>query len=201
MNNVIAIGDIHGKDKVLAKLLKEISGQFRSYVFLGDYIDRGKGSKKTIDLLIDFSMYNDCHFIKGNHEELFLKYLNDADIISYARVGGLETIYSYLKKNATGEIHSKFLNSLPLEHIQFFDQLIDSYKIQNFVFIHNINKLPTLKKKYIYIHGHGLNNHEVLHNKTICLNVDTDSNKIATYQLETDFHTDKKYIAQELLHL
>ena len=64
-------GDIHGQYNDLLQLL-ECGGmppQSR-YLFLGDYVDRGKWNLETICLLLCFSQkYPDhCHLLRGNHE-------------------------------------------------------------------------------------------------------------------------------------
>ena len=56
---VYAVGDIHGRADLLAQLLDQIKADAaasvgtkkKTIVFVGDYIDRGPGSRRVVDLL------------------------------------------------------------------------------------------------------------------------------------------------------
>jgi hypothetical protein len=50
-------------------------------VFLGDYIDRGPASKEVLDLLVERRSRTEAVFLKGNHEDLFLKFLQNAAVL------------------------------------------------------------------------------------------------------------------------
>ena len=88
-----AIGDIHGEFKLLEKLLKDIESKIESLskyidiVFIGDYIDRGLNSKKTIDILINFqnkyqtNNYIKVYFLCGNHDDFFIKFFSSSTLI------------------------------------------------------------------------------------------------------------------------
>jgi len=81
-----AIGDIHGRSDLLAKLLAEIEAdalrregaERRTLVFVGDYIDRGPDSSGVVELLLNgLPAGFDVHFLKGNHEAIMLDFLED----------------------------------------------------------------------------------------------------------------------------
>ncbi|MDC1375727.1 metallophosphoesterase [bacterium] len=88
------IGDIHGEHILLETLLdfisKKINGSFRDLqvkvIFIGDYIDRGLNSKKTIEKLIEYehsfkkNKKVDVHFLCGNHDEFFNKLMGCSGI-------------------------------------------------------------------------------------------------------------------------
>ncbi len=104
-----AIGDIHGQKAMLDHALKLIAadgGTAAPLVFLGDYTDRGPDSRGTIDTLIagrDAGL--DWHFIKGNHDRMFQRFVDSGDCHDVAiksglswlngRLGGDTTLASY----------------------------------------------------------------------------------------------------------
>lgn len=74
---LIAIGDIHGCAITMDALLDRIQpGPDDTLIFIGDYIDRGPDSKGVIDRLIRLREEQECVFLRGNHEELLLGYLD-----------------------------------------------------------------------------------------------------------------------------
>ncbi|UWS09962.1 metallophosphoesterase [Phaeobacter inhibens] len=87
------IGDIHGCDDLLAKLLTQLDPDL-PVVCLGDYIDRGEQSAAVLKRLM---ARPDITALTGNHEAMLLEFL--ADPIPNAEVwlrnGGLQTLASF----------------------------------------------------------------------------------------------------------
>lgn len=99
------IGDIHGEYDKIAKLLDILEKDATEYVFLGDYLDKGKHVKKTIELLTALSKTKKCVFLMGDHEFAWLKYFEGEErfldfILKY---GGAETVKSYLGEKISDE--------------------------------------------------------------------------------------------------
>lgn len=83
---VWAVGDIHGRLDLLKPLVDAILAEVEDskatrkvVVFLGDYIDRGPDSRGVVQLLASLSAGHDVEwrFLKGNHEEAMLAFLDD----------------------------------------------------------------------------------------------------------------------------
>ncbi len=126
------IGDIHGHLERLVSLVREINSELQendTIVFLGDYIDRGIDSYEVIEFLIELSRYRKAVFLKGNHEDMMLKYLKGDDpngIFLYN--GGDMTIRSY-KKNVGAF-------KLPFHHRDFFSGLRLVHEGEDFIAVH-----------------------------------------------------------------
>ena len=109
-DSYVAIGDIHGCVKSLEVLMTDLLAQFgtdRTYVFLGDYVDRGPHSKEVVDYLIALNQEYSCVFLRGNHDAMLLNYVEDRTWLKWFENGGTATMESYRK--ALGE------EQIPLE--------------------------------------------------------------------------------------
>lgn len=85
------VGDIHGCDDLLGRLLSRLDGQI---VCVGDYIDRGERSAAVLDRLI---ARPDIVCLRGNHEDMLLGFLDDPEGRGprWLRYGGLQTLASF----------------------------------------------------------------------------------------------------------
>lgn len=128
------IGDIHGYLERLVALFNKLSSRITekdTLIFLGDYIDRGPNSYEVIDFLIHVSRTPgvNCLFLKGNHEDMLLKYLSGEDRAgSFLFNGGDATIRSYVRQ------HGKF--ELPGHHEEFIRGLRLYYEGDDFIAVH-----------------------------------------------------------------
>ena len=76
------ISDIHGNAERFSRLLsflkkKHTDGNFKLYV-IGDLFDRGYDSERVLSLICDNS--SNVEVLKGNHEELFMKFMEHPTI-------------------------------------------------------------------------------------------------------------------------
>lgn len=129
-DRIAFIGDIHGKARLLdrALLCVENIGADRC-VFLGDYVNRGKDSKGVIDRLIRFQKNQECTFLRGNHDELMVKALNDQESMgAFLKVGGAATIHSYLSgMGAEPNVFEQFQALVPDNHKKFLASTVASW--------------------------------------------------------------------------
>ena len=149
---VYAVGDVHGRADLLDLLLAKIDadGEGRTdkpfLVFVGDYIDRGRYSRQTIERLIGLSPDKyDLVFLRGNHEAEMLNFLERPELgARWLRIGGRETLESYKVPapayEATPaqmvEAAAALRAVLPAAHKAFLETLKMSAQLGDYVFVH-----------------------------------------------------------------
>ncbi|KPJ78511.1 MAG: metallophosphatase [Deltaproteobacteria bacterium SG8_13] len=147
METIYAIGDIHGRYDKLCALMDKIDIDLDSemLVFLGDYIDRGPQSFEVVDYLIDLrKRHPNTVFLKGNHEEMFEKYISGEDRLTYLFNGGQQTLDSYMSRSRETDEPL-----IPAQHLAFFKSLMMYYETENYIFVHaGLQKnVPLAKQK------------------------------------------------------
>lgn len=129
-----AIGDIHGHLGLLQGVHDWIARDMAAYgaapiVHLGDLVDRGPNSAGVIEYL----MTGDWIVLKGNHDRMFLGFLDDPGAqdaglrvdLSYLhpRIGGGETLASYGVRAASDRpiapVHAEAVAAVPAAHRDF----------------------------------------------------------------------------------
>jgi serine/threonine protein phosphatase 1 len=137
MSKIFAIGDIHGCLEKLEELMTkfDIDKEKDVLVFIGDYIDRGKSSKEVVDYVISLQgTYNHVVCLLGNHEQMFMQYLEGLDEELYLGNGGVSTLSSYeifLSDNV-----EKRREKIPEAHWRFYESLLPYYATDKYIFVH-----------------------------------------------------------------
>lgn len=136
---ILAIGDIHGRDDLLERMLDRLSalpeaGHAR-LVVLGDMVDRGPGTAAVLGRLREMTggranPFAEMTCLMGNHERMMLDFLDDPERHGrrWLRHGGDATLLSFgvapppvarLRKNDPGQaaffadLRDTFLSALP----------------------------------------------------------------------------------------
>ena len=136
---ILAIGDVHGCVDELRELLAKLPcSPETTIVFLGDYVDRGPASREVIETILELGQRCNVVALKGNHEEMFLDYLEapaSPGAASFIYNGGSATLASYA--NAHGEV------TLPAAHLGFLRSLPVMHQTEDHVFVHaGLPQLP-----------------------------------------------------------
>lgn len=81
---VIIVGDIHGCNTVLQKLINQddelnIKDAKNLYIFVGDYFDRGIENLEVLDTLFDIAEQKNVVLLEGNHEAHWVDWAHDRD--------------------------------------------------------------------------------------------------------------------------
>lgn len=137
MKRIFAIGDIHGCLDQLQMLIKKINidRQNDTLIFIGDYIDRGGQAREVIDYVMELeSKMKNVVCLMGNHEEMFLKYLEGIDDAMYLYNGGMATLSSYGISRNLKPAERKA--TIPSRHLQFYRSLLPFYETENYIFVH-----------------------------------------------------------------
>jgi len=128
LGRLIAIGDIHGRLRMLHGLMDQVKPESEDeIVFLGDYIDRGPDSFEVVEYLRGFKQkYPKAITLRGNHEDFilsFFKNTNQQDRQLWLKHnGGEQTMASYRRNDEYLKVHREFYESLPIfwETEEFF---------------------------------------------------------------------------------
>lgn len=98
---LFVVGDVHGCYPLLYRLMHRLLPRARrrnaEIVLVGDYIDRGPESRKTLEYLRDLVLEgHPITCLAGNHEAMLLDFLEDpARTYEWLDFGGRETLKSY----------------------------------------------------------------------------------------------------------
>lgn len=152
-SRIYAIGDIHGCRDLLDRLHEQIlrdvldfKGTRRVVVYLGDYVDRGLESREVVDRLLDDPLPGfESIYLKGNHEQALLDFLQDSRVaLDWMSYGGDATLYSYgvglegPRSNPATlmKLQEKFRTNLPERHLAFYQSLALAHEEQDYLFVH-----------------------------------------------------------------
>ena len=115
MSRTLVIGDIHGGLRALHQIMERANvSKNDTLIFLGDYVDGWSESPQVLDYLIALEKKQHCVFMRGNHDELVYKWLEESkDNREWYKHGGESTVIAYTKVNAaTKQKHIEFLKNL-----------------------------------------------------------------------------------------
>ncbi len=129
-----AIGDIHGSLSKLRRLIArcehDARGRPMTFVFLGDYIDRGPESAGVVRYVIELQsrLRDQVIALKGNHEAVALGVVDGTMPADYwLQLGGTATLRSYGVDSA---------EALPPEHVDWLRSLRPGYDDGRRFFVH-----------------------------------------------------------------
>jgi serine/threonine protein phosphatase 1 len=154
---IYAIGDIHGRADLLGQLLQSIERDNNErpaasvrLICLGDYVDRGPASKEVIERLLRPMPLNcSVTFLKGNHEDLLLTFLDDplwgfswlenggdATLVSYGVPAEMAQAALWRGEKALREAATLFASLVPDSHQRFYLDLELTFRAGGYFFVH-----------------------------------------------------------------
>lgn len=110
----------NGKHSIAARI-----SPLDTLIFLGDYVDGWSQSPEVIEYLINLRSSYNCIFLRGNHDDLCLNWLNTQQHNSlWLKNGGQSTIEAYKRiTQPTLQHHQSFLETLPSYHLDSENRL------------------------------------------------------------------------------
>ena len=186
---VYAVGDIHGRADLFIALIEAIEVDNRergpaetTVVLLGDLVDRGPDSVNVLTLAREWQRFRNVRILAGNHEEMFLRSIEDIDMLRhFLRHGGRETLLSYgmdrkwYSRASIEELHARMIELVPQADLDFIAGFEDMVTIGDYVFVHagiepgipldkqQVSKLRWIREPFlshreafdgVVIHGH-----------------------------------------------
>ena len=147
---VYAIGDVHGRFDLLERLASLIDADLENApqaavtVFLGDYVDRGPDPAGVLNRLASRDFPTDFVALRGNHEEILLDFLENAEVLEdWRNFGGLATLQSYgidvlpaLRGQGYEDMRLGLLEALPPSHLRFLRETPHSTSFGDYFFCH-----------------------------------------------------------------
>lgn len=147
-----AIGDVHGCDAELGRLLALIEEDNARrprkptfVVYLGDLVDRGPASREVIRRLRTAPpRFASQHIVRGNHEEMMVRALRGEPhlIKDWLRHGGDTCARSYgldparLLTEDTETLEHLLTRSIPAEDIDFLGSCADQVRFGDYLLVH-----------------------------------------------------------------
>jgi serine/threonine protein phosphatase 1 len=149
---VYAIGDIHGRSDLLDRLHALIAADVQArpqaearLIYLGDYIDRGPDTSGVLERLTAGPLLGLRRILlRGNHEEMLLRFLQDPSAgTAWRQLGGMETLLSYrvdinavLADKGFAGLADELKRRLPLPHLTLLGELQSSISVGDYFFCH-----------------------------------------------------------------
>ncbi|OZA08948.1 MAG: serine/threonine protein phosphatase [Rhodobacterales bacterium 17-64-5] len=154
--HIYAIGDIHGHLDLLQGAHDLIAGDMARHgpgpvIHLGDLVDRGPDCRGVLDFLLQGRAAGlDWVVLKGNHDRMFARFLNDphepepglrADLSwLHPRIGGSDTLRSYGVANAADRplapVHAEAVAAVPPSHLAFLNACPTLHRAGDCAFVH-----------------------------------------------------------------
>jgi len=130
----LIIGDVHGCLEMLKRLMDKIAWRPErdSLIFLGDYIDRGNDAMGVVEYILSLlRLSGDIQCLMGNHEAIFLDYLEGRDRRSFILNGGVATLESYHAGRGLAEGPL-----VPETHLGFYKSLRTYIELDDYWVVH-----------------------------------------------------------------
>ena len=135
-NRTFVVGDIHGALKALMQVMNRANvTPDDTLIFLGDYVDGWSQTPELINYLIELKTTHNCVFLRGNHDELFYRWLKYGESNeTWLFHGGQTTVNSYAEIPMNiRNMHVYVLENLANYHVYFGDANLVNTEIDRYM--------------------------------------------------------------------
>lgn len=135
-DTVAIVGDVHGDPKRLRRALRSLLRSDLAVIFVGDYVNRGPGSREVLDQLVKAAAQLGARLtlLRGNHDQVLLDFLADGDPRPLTAHGGVPTVRSYLEGGEGG--FEDFRAAFPEDHLRLLQSTTDFYEREDLLVTH-----------------------------------------------------------------
>ena len=202
-HTIYVVGDIHGRSDLLENVHRRIDeDRARSRpahpveIYLGDYVDRGPDPAGVVARLIDRAEGVQTAFLRGNHEQLLIDFLDGADCLKqWSAVGAVSTLLSYgvtpellSRRVAADIVRRRFGENMPDAHRRFYEDTGSYLLVEPYLFVHagirpgiatekqSVSDLLTIRRTFLDFQGDF--GHIVVHGHTPAIEPELRRNRI-----------------------
>ncbi|AQY50326.1 serine/threonine protein phosphatase [Listeria weihenstephanensis] len=142
MDEIFAIGDVHGEMDLMEELLKKWDPEKQQLLVIGDLIDRGPDPRAVIRKAMALEKQYQAIFLRGNHENMLLDWLRDPceKMMYYISQGGMETIESLITNKTSAKMTpDELVRRVEIEaaaELAFIRERPYYHEWHHFVFVH-----------------------------------------------------------------
>lgn len=138
---VFVMSDVHGEFSMMEEMLEKWNREEEQLIILGDLADRGPNSKATLELAYHLVQVEDAIVIKGNHDDMLEKYLEEPlrNQGLYYMNGGGKTVASLLGEAVSNRDHQKNAQAIKEKYpwlLPFLKSLSYFYEWKDYLFVH-----------------------------------------------------------------
>jgi hypothetical protein len=145
------VGDVHGNLHALSGIWRALQRHDAQHVvFLGDYINKGPSSAAVLAKLRVLLATGRVTLLAGNHEVTMLDAIEREDLSAFLKMGGANTIRSYVGQRVGPDVLADFLAKLLPDHLAMIRDMPLTFETNDLIAQH----IPSSSSDKFHISAH-----------------------------------------------